>query len=214
MRKQARKLWFGDWQRGDEEPALAEPRVGAGSDQADTVVITPVDDGAAERRAERQRNLRRGIASAAAIAVLCVLGFVLLSGGDDNRLTSARPQVPFTQTPQAQPQGPQSQLPQTPQTPQGAAPGGFGGPDLTGPGAVKAAKAALARYPGNIERVTAGPGGGGYIVHVFQCGNEVHVVVSGKFKVLGSDAAGNAPRFGGGGAGCGAAPQSGSTNQS
>jgi hypothetical protein len=214
MRKQARRLWFGDWQRGDEAPTPAEP-VGAGSDQADTVVITPVDDGAAERRAERQRNLRRGIASVAAIAVLCALGFALLSGGDDNRLTSERPQDPSTQTPQAQPQVPQSQLPQTPQAPQGAAPPGFGGPDLTGPGAVKAAKAALAKYPGDIERVTAGPGGGGYVVHVIQCdGNEVHVVVSGKFKVLGSDAAGNPPRFGDGGTRCGPAPQSGSMNQS
>src|SRR3954466_5282901 len=200
MRKQARKLWFGDWQRGDEEPTTAES-VGAGSDQADTVLITPVDDGGAERGAERQRNRRRGIATLAAIAVLCALGFALLSGGDDNPPTSARPQVPFTQTPQAQPQGPQSQLPQTPQVPQGAAPQGFGGPDLTGPGAVKAAKAALAKFPGDVERVTAGPAGSGYVVHVFLPGGcEVHVVVSGQFKILGSDA--------GGASGCGGfAPQ-------
>jgi hypothetical protein len=211
MRKQARKLWLGDWQRGREEPTVTQPS-GTGPDQPDTVVILPDDDGAEQRRVEHRRNVQRGIASVAAIAVLCALGFVLLFGGDDNQLTSARPQDPAAQTPQTQtpqPQVPQSQLPQTPQAPQGAAPPGFGGPDLTGPGARKAAKAALAKYPGDIERVTAGPAGGGYVVHVIQAdGNEVHVVVSDEFKVLGSDAARGPRGFDGG-----ATPQAGSTNQ-
>src|SRR3954451_7595136 len=212
MRKQARKLWLGDWQRGDEEPPVTHA-IGADSDQGDTVVVRPDDDGVREARAEDRTNVRRGIASAAAIAVLCALGFVVLSGGDDSRLSSARPQVPPAQTPQTQP--PQSQVPQTPQRPQGTAPPGFGGPDLTGPEAAKAAKAAVARYPGDVERVTAGPGGGGYVVHVFQPdGNEVHVVVSDKFKVLGSDAGGGPRGFGGGAPSPGAAPPGGSTNQS
>ena len=149
----------------------------------------------------------RGLTAFAAAAVLFALAFALLSRGGDDRATSAQSQAPPAQTPEPQPQVPQSQVPP------GAAPQGFGGPDLTGPDAVKAAKAALARYPGNIERVTAGPGGGGYVVHVFRPdGCEVHVVVGDKFKVLGSDA--------GGAAGCGGGvpqpqtPQSGSTNQS
>jgi hypothetical protein len=212
MRKQARKLWFGDWQRDGEETS-APQRAGAASDQADTVLITPIDDGAAERRAERRRQQRRAIAAGAAIAALCVLVFALFRGGDNNQLTSARSPASSAQTPQAQPQAPQLQLPQTPQVPQGAAPGGFGGPDLTGVAATRAAKAALSKFPGNIERVTAGPGGGGYVVHVIQGnGCEVHVVVSGGFKVLGSDASAN---------GCGyapapspATPQGGSSNQS
>jgi hypothetical protein len=84
---------------------------------------------------------------------------------------------------------------------------GFGGPDLTGAPATKAAEAALAQYPGSVERVTQGPTGDGYIVHVFQSdGNEVHVVVSDGFKVRGSDAGQAPPGFGGG-----SAPPSGPT---
>jgi hypothetical protein len=214
MRKQARRLWFGDWQRDDEDPTPSR-HAAAGSDQADTVLITPIDDGPAERRAERRRQLKRRIAGGAAIAVLCALIFALFSAGDDNQISSARQETSPAQTPQAQPQAPRFQVPQTPQVPQGAGPpGGFGGPDLTGPAATKAAKAALAKFPGDIERVTAGPGGGGYVVHVIQGdGCEVHVVVSGGFKVLGSDAGANG--CGGGAAPAPTpAPQDGSTNQS
>ena len=169
MRKRARRLWLGDWQR--DAP-----------DQGDTVVILPDDEGEAAPDSDRPRDLRRALAGVAAIALLCALVVVVSSGGDGNSPTSAVPAIPPAQTPQPQP-------------PQGAAPPGFGGPDLTGAAAIKAAKAALAQYPGDIERVTQGPGGGGYIVHVIQPdGNEVHVVVSDGFKVLGSDAG----RFGGG----------------
>ena len=121
-----------------------------------------------------------------AIALLFALGFALSAGGNDKPLASDESQVPPTQAPQAQPQLPQNQAPQVPQ---GAPPQGFGGPDLTGPAAVKAAEAALARYPGDVERVTRGPAGSGYVVHVFTPdGNEVHVLVGDNFKVQGSDA--------------------------
>lgn len=198
MRKQARRLWLGDWQRGGEE-------------ETDTVTILPVDDEAgeppAQAAAEQRRKVPRGTLGVAAAVVLFVLALTLLSRGGDEQLPSADSQAPPAQT-QQQPQVPQSQVPQ------GGAPQGFGGPDLTGPGAVKAARAALAKFPGNIERVTAGPGGGGYVVHVFRPdGCEVHVIVGDKFKVLGSDA--------GAGGGCGGsvppgqfAPQGGSNNQS
>jgi hypothetical protein len=196
MRKQARRLWLGDWQRGDQE-------------QADTVTILPVDDEGddppAGPPAEQRRKVSRGIAGVAAAAVLFLLALALLSRGGDDQLPSAQSQAPpGGQSPQPQPQVPQ------PQVPQGGAPQGFGAPDLTGPDAVKAARAALARYPGNVERVTAGPGGGGYVVHVFQAGGcEVHVVVGDQFKVLGSDAGGA------GGCGGGVPPsQGGSTGQS
>jgi hypothetical protein len=107
--------------------------------------------------------------------------------------------------PQTAPAQPQPQ-PQLPQVPQGGGQG-FGGADLTGSGAAKAAKAAVAQFPGDVERVTAGPTGGGYVVHVIQPdGNEVHVVVSDEFKVLGSDAGrGGVPQ---------PAPNGGSTNSS
>ena len=185
MSRRGRRLWLGDWQRDDPG-------------QGDTVVFLPEDDeGEAAPKPERPHNRRRVLAGLAAIAVLCALVVVVASGGDDKPVTSARPAVPPAQTtPTPTPQVPQSPVPQ----------GGFGGADLTGPAATKAAKAALAKYPGEIERVTRGPGGGGYVVHVFQPdGNEVHVIVSDEFKVLGSDAPGGAPP---------PAPGGGSTNPS
>jgi hypothetical protein len=181
MRKQARKLWLGDWQRG-EEPTPAEP-VAADLNKTDTVVITPEDDGYAQPSAPHRRNRQRVVAGLTAVVALCALVFALSSGNDDRRVASdasqgGSAQAPAAQTPQAQPQVPPTQ-----------APPGFGGPDLTGAEATKAAKAAVAKYPGDVERVTRGPAGGGYVVHVIQPdGNEVHVLVDDGFKVRGSDA--------------------------
>lgn len=173
MRKQARRLWLGDWNR-DQEP-----------EQADTFVILPEEE-AEVQPAERPRNMRRGAIALAGIALLAALGFAIGSGGNDKPVTADETPATQTQTQQAQPQLPQSQVPQVPQ---GGPGGGFGGPDLTGAEATKAAQAAVAKYPGDIERVTRGPGGGGYIVHVIQPdGNEVHVVVGDDFEVQGSDA--------------------------
>jgi hypothetical protein len=180
MRKQARRLWFGDWQ-SDQEPTRSRA---AGSDPgADTVVFIP-DDEDAPRPSDRKRNLQRG-AILTAIAVFIAAVFALLSDGD-KRLTSNRVEAPQTQAPQVQPQVPQ---PPIPQGPQGAPPQGFGGPDLTGAAAEKAARAALAKFPGDIERVTRDSTGAGYVVHVIEAdGNEVHVLVDGQFHVRGSDA--------------------------
>lgn len=191
MSRRARRLWLGDWQRGQE------------ADQGDTIRILPDDDPepapAPDPVADQRRaNRRRAVAAAVGIAAICALILALTSGDDQQPLTSATPQTPSQQAPQVLPQ-PQ-QVP-----PQGG--GGFGGADLTGPAAEKAARAAQAKFPGDIERVTAGPGGGGYVVHVIQeDGNEVHVIVSDEFKVLGSDAGRLPP---------GASPQGdGSTNSS
>lgn len=173
-----RRLWFGDW-RGDEEPALPQ------SDPEDTFVITQDHEEDAALVARRRKARRTTGAVLAAIALLCAIGFALSSGGGDKQLSADQSQAPpaqapQAQTPQAQPQVPQAQVPQ----------GGFGGADLTGPEAARAAAAALAQYPGQVERVTRGPGGSGYIVHVFQVegGDEVHVAVDDQFKVEGSDA--------------------------
>ena len=199
MSKRARRLWLGDWQRDQ----AAEPL------QEDTVTILPdEEEDAAEPRNDQRRNRQRVVAAAAAATVLAALALTLLNGGDDKSSRTTAQQTPPAQTFQAQPQVPQ----QVPQVPPGAG-GGFGGPDLTGPAATKAAEAALSKFPGDIERVTAGPGGaGGYVVHVIQGdGNEVHVVVSDEFKVLGSDAGRGGPGYGGGG---GISPPSGSGNSS
>jgi hypothetical protein len=170
MRKQARRLWLGDWNR-DQEP-----------EQTDTFVILPEDEEESQPP-RRPRNLQRGAAALAGLALLAALGFAVGSSGDDPPVASQPTQ---TQQAQAQPQIPPTQVPQVPQ---GAPQQGFGGPDLTGAEATKAAQAAVAKYPGDVERVTRGPGGGGYVVHVIQPdGNEVHVVVGDDFKVQGSDA--------------------------
>jgi hypothetical protein len=177
MRKQARRLWLGDWNR-DQDEAPPQP--------VDTFVITPEDDVEAQP-VEHRRIVQRRVAGLAAIALLAALGFAVSSGGSDNPVASVEGQAPAAQAPQTQ--IPQAQIPQAPsQVPQGAPPQGFGGPDLTGAEATKAAQAAVAKYPGDVERVTRGTGGGGYIVHVIQPdGNEVHVVVDDQFKVQGSE---------------------------
>jgi hypothetical protein len=173
--KKPRRLWLGDWQRDGQEP-----------DESDTVRIMPVDEADLRWRAERRRKLRRGAAIVAAGALAIALGVVWSSGGDHEPVTAQQQQVPLAQAPQLQ----------LPQAPQGAPPQGFGGPDLTGPAAAKAAAAALAKFPGDIERVTEGPAGG-YVVHVFQAdGTEVHVLVNDQFKVEGSDANSGPRNFG------------------
>lgn len=180
MSRQPRRLWFGDWRRDQET-------VASDQDGADTIVITQLDEGDSEPP-ERRRDVRRGVMAAVAIAALCVVAFAVFSGGNEPRVASQQTQVP--------PQ--QLQVPQT-QVPQGAPPQGFGGPDLTGPAAVKAAEAAVARFPGDVERVTRGPSGGGYVVHVIQPdGVEVHVLLDDHFKIQGSDAGGAPSGFGSG----------------
>jgi hypothetical protein len=71
--------------------------------------------------------------------------------------------------------------------PAGAPPAGFPGPgaSVTGAAAAKAKAAALARYPGTVERVDQAPDGG-YVVHVIRSGGEVHVLVSKQFEVTGT----------------------------
>ena len=127
--------------------------------------------------------MQRGAIALAGIALLAALGLAIGSGGNDKPVAADEAPATQTQTQQAQPQLPQSRVPQ------GRPGGGFGGADLTGADATKGTLAAVAKYPGDIERVTRGPGGGGYVVHVIQPdGNEVHVVVGDDFEVQGSDA--------------------------
>jgi hypothetical protein len=66
----------------------------------------------------------------------------------------------------------------------GPPPGGpGGGTPVTGATLAKVKAAALAKYPGTLERAFALPGGG-YVAHVFQTsGGEVHVLVSKQFQV-------------------------------
>ena len=67
----------------------------------------------------------------------------------------------------------------------GQAPPGFGTP-ATGSAAAKAAKAALARYPGSVEAVVQLQDGS-YVVHVITAAGEYHVAVSPSFAVTGAE---------------------------
>ena len=69
----------------------------------------------------------------------------------------------------------------------GPPPGAPGmGTPVTGEAASKARAAALARYPGTVERVEATPDGH-YVVHVIRSnGSEVHVLLDKQFKVVGT----------------------------
>ncbi|MEA2294930.1 MAG: hypothetical protein QOE86_2569 [Solirubrobacteraceae bacterium] len=101
----------------------------------------------------------------------------------------------------------------------GGAPPGLGSP-VTGATADKVAKAAVAKYPGQVEQVQKLPDGS-YVAHVFTSSGEVHVAVSATFKVTGKAAgmrgpgsAGGAGRPGGQGqppAGAGSSTSPGST---
>ena len=74
----------------------------------------------------------------------------------------------------------------------GQAPPGFGTP-VRGTAATKAAKAAVAKYPGSVEAVMQLPDGS-YVVHVITSSGEDHVAVSSAFQVTGVEQRGG---FGG-----------------
>ena len=116
-----------------------------------------------------QKNILRGVGTAVAVAALAVAGVAISSGANS---TSA-----------SNPGAPQSAAPN------GAPPTGrpsFGTP-ATGAAATKAKAAALATYPGQVERIFKAPSGG-YEVHVIKSdGSEVHVLVSADFKVMGTE---------------------------
>src|SRR5436190_19464363 len=89
MTKQPRRLWFGEWQRRDDQP-----------DQGDTFELLPDDDQEAPPPAENRRDVQRRAAGLAALGALVVLGFAISSGTHDSRLTITPPQSPPAQFPQ------------------------------------------------------------------------------------------------------------------
>jgi hypothetical protein len=121
-----------------------------------------------------QRNMTKIAAGAAAVIAIGVGAAAVgsASSGSESQAAGNR----FAAPPSASGQ-------------QGGAPG-FGN-EATGANADKAKKAALARYPGRVERVMALPDGG-YVVHVItQDGNgEVHVLLDENFNVKGTQQGG------------------------
>jgi hypothetical protein len=69
--------------------------------------------------------------------------------------------------------------------PTGRGPAGFGSP-VAGAAAAKVKAAALAKYPGTVERVFK-LSDGSYVVHVLRSSGEVHVKVSKDFVVTGTE---------------------------
>ena len=128
-------------------------------------------------------KLAKGAAAVGAVAVL-VFGAAAISGA--NSSTSSGSTAAGSGARGFG--GPPGQIPQQGQ---GGRPPGFG-TDVTGAKADKAAKAALARYPGQVEHIEQLQDGS-YVVHVIQSSGEVHVLVSSAFKVTGHDAGPGGP---------------------
>lgn len=155
------------------------------------------------------QNVPKFVAAGAVAAFLALGAYTLGHAGSSDATTTAAAQGPPGMTAGATaPQGsaPQSGTTQrngttqsdgtTPQDgttprdgtmPQGGPPG-FG-TDVTGATATKVAKAATARYSGQVERVMQLPDGS-YVAHVITSNGEVHVHVSPAFKVLGVEQGG------------------------
>ena len=142
-------------------------------------------------------KLAKGAAAVGAVAVL-VFGAAAISGANSGSSSSAAATTSGAHGFGGAPG-------QLPQQGQNGRPPGFG-TDVTGAKATKAAKAALAKYPGQVEHIEQLQDGS-YVVHVIQSSGEVHVLVSTAFKVTGHQA-------GPGGVPGGQAPPAPSTSSS
>jgi len=123
----------------------------------------------------RSSKLIKITTAAAAAAILAVGAYMIATSQTDTAsgTQSASGQVPGSRPGQA---GAQS----------GAAPGRGMGDPVTGAVAQKVAKAATARYPGDIERIEQMPDGT-YVAHVVTGQGELHVTVSRSLRVLGTE---------------------------
>ncbi len=121
-------------------------------------------------------SLRNRRAIAGAVAALAVGG--VAAGCGSTAATTSTGAAVATASPAGTP-------------PAGARGGGPGmGSEVTGTVAAKAKAAALAKYPGTVERVRQ-LDDGSYVVHVIQSsGGEVHVAVSKAFAVTGTEQGG------------------------
>ena len=133
----------------------------------------------------KNRTILKGAASLAALVAVGAAGFAISSGSNDS--ASASGSAATSTTPAAV--APGGSPPTAGQRPPG---GPMMGTPVTGTAAAKAKAAALAKYPGTVERVLKSPSAG-YEVHVIQNdGSEVHVLVSAAFKVTGVETGGPA----------------------
>jgi hypothetical protein len=130
----------------------------------------------------KNKTILKGAASLAALVAVGAAGFAISSGSNNSASASgaaatstSATTVPGGSPPTAGQRPPGGPMIETP---------------VTGTAAEKARAAALAEYPGTVERVLKSPTSG-YIVHVIQKdGSEVHVLVSATFKVTGTGTGG------------------------
>lgn len=145
---------------------------------------------------------RRRTRLAAGLAAITVLGGVAAGCGSSSSDTAtaasagtggtagavqqpgaqAAGQAQGAATGQAQGTAPDGAAGMPPQAGHGAPPGMQ---EVTGTAAAKARAAALAKYPGTVERVVEAPDGS-YVVHVITSSGEQHVAVSKAFQVTGT----------------------------
>ncbi len=146
-----------------------------------------------------RKNIR-GVATVTVVAALAAVGAAVATSGGHSGTADAATQNAAVVLPSTSSATPTS----------GTAGGPAGGPGMgatvTGAAAEKAKAAALAKYPGTVERVEKTPNGS-YVVHVIKADHtEVHVLVNAAFQVTGT-ATGGPGHFGGrpfGGPGMGA----------
>lgn len=124
------------------------------------------------------QKLAKGAAAVGAVGVL-VFGAAAIGGANSNSSSGATQRTGF---------GPGGGAP-----PGGARPG-LGTP-VADDVAKKVAKAATAKYPGQVERVDQTPDGS-YVAHVITSSGEVHVLVSKDFEVTGKADFGDRGRIG------------------
>jgi hypothetical protein len=133
---------------------------------------------------------RKNIRGAATVTVVAALAAAVATSGGHSGTADAATQNAAVVLPSTSSATPTS----------GTAGGPAGGPGMgatvTGAAAEKAKAAALAKYPGTVERVVKTPSGG-YVVHVIKADHtEVHVLVNAAFQVTGT-ATGGPGHFGG-----------------
>ena len=117
-------------------------------------------------------TILKAVAGVAALAAIAFGASAIASGSGSSSSTASGARAGF-------PGGP-------PNGAMGGPRAGFGR-EVTGATAAKVKAAALAKYPGTVERVIGLPGGG-YVAHVFTSGGgEKHVLVNGNFQVTGVD---------------------------
>jgi hypothetical protein len=123
--------------------------------------------------------------AAAGIAALAAIAFGASAIASGNKSSSTSVAGPGAQG--GQPPGMNGARP--PRGMNGGPPPGAGrfgrGPAVTGATAAKVKAAALAEYPGTIERIEQTPDGG-YVAHVIRSSGELHVLVSKQFVVTGT----------------------------